>query len=79
MPGLTYWEPSGPAPLHMSPERWESEAVDYVPVEVAKLSKKDLLAFAVDARSFILRTMGQMEVRPRRSYLRRVAKWKGKK
>jgi hypothetical protein len=79
MPGLTYWDQQPPSPLRMSPEEWEAEAVDYIPVEVGKLSKKDLLSFAVDARAFIFRTMAQMEVRPRRSYLRRLAKKKGKK
>lgn len=79
MPGLTYWERSGPPPLRMSPEQWEAEAVDYIPVEVGKLSKKDLLTFAEDARAFILRTMGQMELRPKRSFIRRLAKVKGKK
>lgn len=76
MPGLTYWEAGVPPPSRMTPGEWEAEAVDYVPVEVKKLSKKDLLQFALDARQFIMRTMNQMELRPRRSYIRRL---KGKK
>jgi len=76
MPGLTYWDASGKPPLKMNSRTWEAEAVDYAPVEIEKLSRKDLLQFAVDARQFIMRTMTQMELRPKRSYLRRLKRGK---
>jgi len=74
--GLPYWDPMPQCPPKMTAQEWEATAVDFLPVEIKKFSKKDLLRFAEDARTFILVTMGQMELRPRRSYLRRLARKK---
>lgn len=59
-----------------TPAEWEAEAVDFIPVELDKMFAADVLKYAQEAQDFIFRTMGQMEVRPRRSFLRRLAKGK---
>lgn len=58
----------------MTPAEWEAEAVDFMPWELDKMFAKDVLAYAMEAQSFIHRTMSQMEVRPKRSLVRRLAK-----
>lgn len=54
----------------MTPQEWEGEAVDFMPVELDKMFSKDVLAYALEAQTFIFKTMTQMEVRPRRSFIR---------
>lgn len=56
----------------MTPLEWEAEAVDFMPVELDKMFHVDILAYAEAAQTFILKTMQQMEVRPRRSFIRRL-------
>lgn len=53
------------------PAEWEAEAVDFIPVELERLSKTDLLKYAEEARNFILATMNTMELRPKRSLVKK--------
>jgi hypothetical protein len=63
----------------MTPAEWEAEAVDFMPVELEKWYAPEILNYALQAQDFIFRTMTQMELRPKRSFARRLAKEKGKK
>lgn len=63
----------------MTATEWEAEAVDFMPVELDKMFAADVLLYAQQAQDFIFRTMMQMELRPSRSFIRRLAKQKGKK
>lgn len=58
----------------LTPQAWEGEAVDFIPVETHRLSKSELQKYAKEAQTFIFKTMTQMEVRPRRSFVRRYCK-----
>lgn len=63
----------------MTAIEWEAEAVDFMPAELDKMFAADVLKFAKEAQDFIFKTMDQMELRPSRSFIRRLAKEKGKK
>lgn len=60
------------------PREWEAEAVDFFCVELKYLSKAMLLDYAQDACNFILKTMGTMELRPKRSFVKKLRKESGK-
>lgn len=51
----------------MTPKEWEAEAVDFFSAHLSKLPKIGLLQYAIDAQNFIMKTMSQMELRPKRS------------
>lgn len=59
------------------PREWEAEAVDFFCVELEKLPRRDLLKYAEEARSFISKTMYRMELRPKRSLIRKLSIRKG--
>ena len=63
----------------MTAAEWEGEAVDFMPVELDKIFAADVLQYAQEAQDFIFKTMTQMELRPSRSFIRLLAKEKGKK
>jgi len=56
------------------PQDWEAEAVDFFCVELKKLSKAELLKYAQDACTFISKTMHRMELRPKRSLIKKIRK-----
>lgn len=56
------------------PREWESEAVDFFCVDLSRLSKAELLEYAKDACAFISKTMFRMELRPKRSLVKKVRK-----
>lgn len=58
----------------MTSKEWEAEAVDFMPVELEKWFAKDILQYAIAAQAFIFKTMSEMEVRPKRSLVRKLAK-----
>lgn len=58
----------------MKPREWEAEAVDFFCVELKKLTKAELLKYAQEACNFIGKTMGGMELRPKRSLIRKLHK-----
>jgi hypothetical protein len=60
----------------MTAIEWEAEAVDFMPAELDKMLAADVLQYAQEAQDFILRTMLQMELRPSRSFIRRLKKGK---
>lgn len=60
------------------PREWEAEAVDFFCVELPKISKAELLKYAQEACDFIAKTMHTMELRPRRSFIKRLLKTGGK-
>lgn len=62
----------------MTAAEWEAEAVDFMPYELDKMDAPDVLKMAEAAIDFIFRTMNQMEVRPKRSLVRKLSKEKGK-
>lgn len=60
----------------MTAIEWEAEAVDFMPAELNKMSAADVLKYALEAQDFIFKTMDQMELRPSRSFIRRLKKGK---
>jgi len=56
----------------MTPQEWEAEAVDFMPVELDKMVAADVLKFATEAQTFIFKTMTQMELRPKRSLIKKL-------
>lgn len=62
-------------PYIWKPQDWEAEAVDFFCVDFcgdyARIPKKDFLKFALEAQEFISKTLWLMELRPKRSLVRR--------
>lgn len=56
------------------PMEWEDEAVDFCRQGIERLSKKELIKYVREAEAFIFKTMMKMELRPRRSFVKRMGR-----